>query len=103
MTALGRQDGDELIVDLRGSSIESWPQLWDALADPCGLLPWFGRNLDAWWDTIQTGRISTVLDEHSFLTVLLNDVGLFALGEDGERFVQTTNECDYASAEVSSA
>jgi hypothetical protein len=103
MTALGRQDGDTLVVDLRGSSIDSWPELWDALAGPCGLPAWFGRNLDAWWDTIQTGDISTVLDQHAFLTVLLSDRGLFAPGGDGERFVQTTNDCDYAAAEVTSA
>ena len=88
------------MVDLRSSEIRSWSQLWDALAGPCGLPTWFGRNLDAWWDTIQTGAISAILDDHSSVTIILTGRGLFARGAEGERFVQTTNECDYAQAQV---
>ena len=100
VSALGKQDGDPLIVDLRSERIESWSALWDALAAPCGLPTWFGRNLDAWWETIHGGGISEVLDRHSFLTVLVSRNGLFAPGADGLRFVETTNECDYARAEI---
>jgi hypothetical protein len=103
VTRLGRQDGEGLVVDLRSHGIETWQQLWDALAEPCGLPTWFGRNLAAWYDTIETGGISDVLDEHSFLTVLVNGHGLFAPGADGERFIRTTNESDYARAQVRSA
>jgi len=82
-------------------AIESWSQLWDALSGPCALPSWFGRNLDAWWDTIQAGGISPVLDDHSFLVVRLTARGLFARGnEDGERFLDTTNESDYARADL---
>jgi len=65
-------------------AIESWSQLWDALSGPCALPSWFGRNLDA-----------------SFLVVRLTARGLFARGnEDGERFLDTTNESDYARADL---
>jgi RNAse (barnase) inhibitor barstar len=101
MTALGREDGEALVVDLRGQTIETWPQLWDALASPCGLPSWFGRNLNAWWDTIQTGAISEVLDDHPMLIVLVRQTGLFAPGGDGQGFLDTTNQCDYARAEAS--
>jgi hypothetical protein len=40
-----------LVVDLRDRLIETTRQLWDALAGPCGLPDWFGRNLNAWNDT----------------------------------------------------
>ena len=91
------------MVDLRSDDIQNWSQLWDALADPCGLPSWFGRNLNAWWDTIQTGGISDILDDHPFVTVLISGRGLFAPGADGDGFIQTTNECEYARAEVESA
>jgi hypothetical protein len=103
VTALGRQDGEPLVVDLRSRDIDSWSQLWDALADPCGLPDWFGRNLDAWWDTISAGGISDVLDDRSFVTILVSPRGLFAPGAAGAEFIQTTNECEYARAEVESS
>jgi hypothetical protein len=99
--ALRRNDGPTLTVDLRSNSIDSWSDLWNALANPCGLPGWFGRNLDAWWDAIHTGGISDVLDDHSLLVVRLRPGGLFARGNlDGARFVQTTNESEYARVEL---
>lgn len=103
VTALGRQEGEILVVDLGSSSIDSWSELWDALLIPCGLPNWFGRNLNAWWDTIQTGAISEVIDDHRFLVVRVSPEGLFAPGAEGERFIQITNECEYAIAEFVSA
>ena len=102
VTAYGRQDGEPLVVDLRSRGLESWSQLWDALAETCGLPSWFGRSLDAWWDTIEAGGISDVLDDHSFVTILVSAQGLFAPGAGGDRFIQTTNESEYARAEVES-
>lgn len=101
MTSSGRQEpeGEPLVVDLRPSLIEDWPQLWSALADPCGLPKWFGRNLDAWWDTIG-GGISEVLDDHPFLIIRVRSDGLFAPGADGERFIRITNDRDHASVQV---
>jgi RNAse (barnase) inhibitor barstar len=101
VTALGRHDGEPLVVDLRHLPIETWSQLWDALSDPCGLPSWFGRNLNAWWDTIQTGAISEVLDDHPLLIVRVNQKGLFAPDADGQGFLDVTNRCDYAQAEAS--
>lgn len=101
MTALGRHDGEPLIVDLRQLPIETWPQLWDALTDPCGLPSWFGRNLNAWWDTIQVGAISEVLDEHHRLIVRVSPTGLFSPGAEGQAFLDVTNQCDHAQAETS--
>lgn len=88
----------ELVVDLTGVAIQDWSQLWDALSEPCALPSWFGRNLDAWWDTIQARHISTVVDRH-YLVIELGEDDFFRTG-DGARFVRTTNESDFARATV---
>lgn len=99
VTALGVHDGPPLLVDLRGHTIESWAMLWEALRGPCGLPDWFGQNLNAWWDTIEAGAISEVLDEHSGVVVFVAAVGLFAPGnQEGEAFLEVTNRSQYAQA-----
>jgi hypothetical protein len=101
MSHLGRQEGDPLVVDLSDQTIESWAALWDALAKPCGLPEWFGRNLDAWWDTVDTGAISDVIDEHPKVLVLVAPRGMFAPGNrEGAAFAEVTNESAYAALEV---
>lgn len=94
-----------LVVDLTGRQIDSWAQLWDALAEPCrcGLPTWFGRNLDAWWDTIQNGAISEVIDAHSNLVVRLCADGFFGNDGDGRRFIDVTNECRCYHAGIETA
>ncbi|OIJ96912.1 hypothetical protein BIV25_16385 [Streptomyces sp. MUSC 14] len=67
----------ELIVDLRGRLIETLNDFWDAVSGPCGLPEWFGRNLDAWSDTIETRGISEVIDSHDILIVHVDQQGLF--------------------------
>ncbi|WP_406840006.1 barstar family protein [Streptomyces sp. AHU1] len=67
----------ELIVDLRGRLIETLDDFWDAVSEPCGLPEWFGRNLNAWSDTIETRGISEVIDSHDLLTVHVDKLGLF--------------------------
>lgn len=42
----------ELVVDLRGKAIDTLDDFWDAVTQPCGLPEWFGRNSEAWRDTI---------------------------------------------------
>ena len=76
MPRLGVRDGDPLTVELLSAPITSWDDLWDALTGPCGLPEWFGRNLDAWEDTLGTGAISDVLDAHPFLIVRVLGQGL---------------------------
>ncbi|GAA2646442.1 hypothetical protein GCM10010425_65020 [Streptomyces spororaveus] len=71
----------ELIIDLRGRLIETLNDFWDAVSEPCGLPAWFGRNLDAWSDTIETRGISEVIDSHDILIVHVDQQGLF----DGDR------------------
>ena len=101
MTELGRQDGEVLTVDLRGKQIDSSDDLWDALREPCGLPDWFGRNLNAWWDTIEAGAISAVLDNHCELVVLVDQAGIFLPGDErGEGFLEVTNRSHYARAEL---
>lgn len=79
------------MVDLRSTPIDSWDELWGALVGPCGLPKWFGRNLDAWNDTLGTGAISEVLDAHPFLIVRVLGRGLFAPDNpEGLRFVEAT-------------
>jgi Barstar (barnase inhibitor) len=68
----------ELIVDLRGRLIETLDDFWDAVSEPCGLPEWFGRNLDAWSDTIETRGISGVIDSHDTLIVHVDHRGLFS-------------------------
>ncbi|NEC03414.1 barstar family protein [Streptomyces anulatus] len=66
-----------LIVDLRGRLIETLNDFWDAVSEPCGLPEWFGRNLDAWSDTIEARGISEVIDSHDVLIVHVDQRGLF--------------------------
>jgi hypothetical protein len=101
MTRLGIREGDPLVVDLRSASVNSWGELWDALMDPCGLPEWFGRNLNAWNDTLGTGAISDVLDAHPFLIVRVLGQGLFAPGNaDGVRFVEVTTETGQGRVDI---
>ncbi|BEL06213.1 hypothetical protein Q0Z83_044040 [Actinoplanes sichuanensis] len=69
---------EDLVVDLRGSRIETLDDFWDAVSGPCGLPAWFGRNVDAWRDTIQARGISEVIDRHDVLVVHVDRAGLFA-------------------------
>ncbi|MFC4063421.1 barstar family protein [Actinoplanes subglobosus] len=68
----------ELVVDLRGNGIETLDDFWDAVSGPCGLPPWFGRNIDAWRDTIQARGISDVIDRHDVLVIHVDRAGLFS-------------------------
>ncbi|MFG2369698.1 barstar family protein [Streptomyces mirabilis] len=68
----------ELVVDLRGRSIETLDDFWDAVTESCGLPQWFGRNTDAWRDTIQTRGISEVIDSYDVLVVHVDKRGVFA-------------------------
>ncbi|MFD8110295.1 barstar family protein [Streptomyces microflavus] len=68
----------ELVIDLRGHRIGSLDDFWDAVTGPCGLPDWFGRNLDAWSDTIHSRGISDVIDRHDTLVVHVDRTGLFA-------------------------
>lgn len=68
----------DLIIDLRGAKIETLDDFWDAVAGPCGLPTWFGRNLEAWRDTIQTRGISDLIDRHDAVVVHVDRAGLFA-------------------------
>lgn len=89
-------------VDLRSTRIDEWDDLWDALAGPLDLPTWFGRNLDAWWDTIESGDVSGVVDRHQTLVIRVRPEGLFAPGADGERFVATTGESEHVRVDVAS-
>jgi hypothetical protein len=68
----------ELVVDLRGQSIETLDDFWDAVSEPCGLPHWFGRNPEAWRDTIQVRGISEVIDRYDVLVIHVDNQGIFA-------------------------
>ncbi|MEU6058458.1 barstar family protein [Streptomyces sp. NPDC047097] len=70
----------ELVVDLRGRPIGTPGDFWDAVSGPLGLPEWFGRNLDAWSDTLYGGGVSAVVDRHPLLVVHVDRRGLFAGG-----------------------
>jgi hypothetical protein len=76
--AMAEKTESELVVDLRGQSIETLDDFWDAVTEPCGLPEWFGRNTDAWRDTIQTRGISEVIDRYDVLVVHVDKQGVFA-------------------------
>ncbi|MFE2379706.1 barstar family protein [Streptomyces sp. NPDC059398] len=87
--------GSELVVDLRTLPLVSLDDFWDAVAGPCGLPGWFGRNLDAWWDVVETRGVSETVDAYALLVVRADAAGLFAPGQpDGARlaalFADTT-------------
>lgn len=74
-----------MTVDLRGRQIATLEDFWDAVAEPCGLPEWFGRNPDAWADTIHARGISEVIDSHDALVVHVDQRGLFEGGRrEGE-------------------
>ncbi|MFJ7046312.1 barstar family protein [Streptomyces sp. NPDC101112] len=75
---MAKKTESQLVVDLRGRSIETLDDFWDAVAEPCGLPEWFGRNTDAWRDTIQTRGISEVVDSYDVLVVHVDRKGIFA-------------------------
>ena len=104
VTRFGVQEGDELEIDLRPFVIGTWDELWDILTERCRLPSMFGRNLNAWWDTIEAGAISDLIDDHPSMVLLLDPVGIFAPGnDDGEAFIAVTNECSYARVIVAPA
>ena len=88
-----------LVVDLRDREIGDWSDLWDGLVGPLRLPEWFGRNLDAWWDTLG-GGISPVFDYLTPVTIFVRPRGLFAPGAAGEEFVELTNSSDSARVEL---
>ena len=101
MTRLGVQDGEPLVVDLRNRGIASWEELWDALQEQCGLPAWFGRNLDAWNDTLGEGGISVILDAHPTLLIRVAGKGFFAPDHpEGKSFVETTQATGQGRVEV---
>jgi hypothetical protein len=101
MPRLGVRDGEPLIVDVTTVPITSWDELWDALLTPCGLPDWFGRNLNAWNDTLGTGGISAVLDAHPYLIVRVSGNGLFAPDNaDGVAFAEVTARTGEGRVEI---
>lgn len=68
-----------LVVDLRGQPIPSLKDFWERIHQPCGLPNWFGRNLDAWNDTLR-GGISPLMDAHEKLVIIVDAAGYFARG-----------------------
>ena len=68
----------DLVVDLRGRTIETLDDFWDALAQPCALPAWFGRNVEAWRDTIQARGISDLIDRHDAVVIHVDRAGLFS-------------------------
>lgn len=80
----------DLVVDLRGRKIETLDDFWDAVSDSCGLPAWFGRNVEAWRDTIQVGGISDLIDRHDAIVVHVDRAGLFLRRSDEARALRRT-------------
>ncbi len=69
---------EDLVVDLRGVPIETLDDFWDAVTGPCGLPPGFGRNVEAWRDTIQVRGVADTIDRHDALIIHVDRAGFFA-------------------------
>ncbi|KAF4408104.1 MULTISPECIES: barstar family protein [Streptomyces] len=92
---------EDLIVDLRDRRLVTLDDFWDAVAETCALPGWFGRNLDAWWDAVETGGVSAVIDAHRSLTVRARAQGLFAPGSpDGQRLSRLFAEATRARLDL---
>lgn len=100
MSRFGVHDGETRTLGLSDVAIATQDDLWDALSSRCQMPDWFGRDLDAWWDTIEAGGISEFIDEHEHLRLVLPSAVLSLADDYGLRFMSVTNECTYASAEV---
>ncbi len=59
-----------ITLDLRGQQFDNLDQFWDAVAEPLQLPSWFGRNMDAWHDTLVAGGISPHLDAHTVVLMV---------------------------------
>lgn len=58
-------------------------------------------RLDAWWDTIDTGAISLVIDEHPKLVIRVAHRGMFTAGNpDAAAFAAMTNKSAYVVLDV---
>jgi len=69
---------NDLVVDLRGVRMETIDDFWDAVSGPCELPAWFGRNIEAWRDAIQTRGISALIDRHDVLIIHVDRTGFFS-------------------------
>ncbi|WP_328537710.1 barstar family protein [Streptomyces sp. NBC_00344] len=91
----------ELVVDLRTLPLVTLDDFWDAVSGPCGLPDWFGRNLDAWWDTIEGRGVSDTVDAHELLVVRATAAGLFTPGDpDGARLSVMFAEASHARLDL---
>src|SRR5204863_89398 len=89
-----------LVVDLTAPVIKTADEFWDALVRPLGLPTWFGRNLNAWDDTLW-GGISDVVDQAEEIVIRVRAEGLFAPDDEGGRpFGEVTNWPRTAHIEV---
>lgn len=80
-----------LVVDLTAEVLDDEESFWSAVAEPLALPTWFGRNLDAWIDTIEGGQISDVVDSHDHIVIRVCRRGLFGVGDQrGQRIVDVT-------------
>jgi hypothetical protein len=94
------QPGEPLVVDLLDRSLNSREPLWDALMAPCGLPEWFGRNLDAWNDTLR-GGISSTTDDHPMVIIRVEQSGIVALDDPyGSSFVDVTESSGKGRVEI---
>jgi hypothetical protein len=81
---------EDLVVDLRGRRMETFDDFWDAVTEPCGLPDLFGRNIEAWRDTLQTRGISDVIDSHRAIIIHVDRAGLFARRDYEVRALRAT-------------
>lgn len=77
-------------IDLSSRILESPDQVWDALTELCRLPKWFGRNLDAWHDTL-LGGITDEIDGRKVVVVRVLGNGIFSpTSEWTKRFIDST-------------
>lgn len=85
---------DQLVVDLSTVVVATEEAFWTLIAAPLGLPPWFGRNLNAWIDTIEGGNISDVVDDHGEILIRVRRRGLFEPANERGRLIVAVTEDD---------
>ena len=70
--------------------METLDDFWDAVSVFCGLPAWFGRNIEAWRDTITVRGISDLIDRHDAVVVHVDRAGLFSRKDREARALRGT-------------
>jgi uncharacterized protein YndB with AHSA1/START domain len=94
---------ESMEIDLSSRVLETPDQVWDALTELCHLPKWFGRNLDAWCDTLR-GGITDAIDGTGVVVIRVVDNGIFSSKSGWARkFIDATEDEGHGKVVVTSS